>query len=244
MKLDKRTVIVTGASSGIGLALCKAYLGRGFNVVGNARTMDRLKGAAKALGSPENFLMVEGDIGNPSTSKRLFEQAIGRFGKVDILINNAGIFIAKPITDYTTEDLDNLVNTNLKGFFYASQQAALHMVKNKNGHIVNVTASIALQPIASVPAVIPILIKGGINQATKALALELAPHNIKVTAVAPGIVDTPLYSKDMHGFLNTLQPMARIGTTKEITDAVLYLTDAEFTTGIILPVDGGMSSGK
>jgi NAD(P)-dependent dehydrogenase (short-subunit alcohol dehydrogenase family) len=118
------------------------------------------------------------------------------------------------------------------------------MVARKTGHIISITASIALQPNQSVPAVLPVLVKGGINQATKALALELAAHNVQVTAVAPGIVDTPLYTKDMHGFLNTLQPVGRIGTTQEIVDAVLYLSDSSFTTGIVLPVDGGMSSGK
>ncbi len=118
------------------------------------------------------------------------------------------------------------------------------MVPRKSGHIINITASIASQPLHNVPASLPILIKGGINQATKALALELAPHNIKVSAVAPGIIDTPLYRQEMHGFLNTLQPAGRIGTTREIADAVLYLTRAEFTTGIVLPVDGGMTSGR
>lgn len=244
MTANTRTVIITGASSGIGLALAKAYLQRGFNVVGNARTRDRLLTAAHHLGSPAHFLPVEGDIGDAATATRLFEQAIARFGKVDILINNAGIFNAKPFTDYSSAELDDLINTNLKGFVYPSQQAAAHMSQHKQGHIVNITASIALQPNINVPAALPILIKGGINHATKALALELAPHNIKVTAVAPGIIDTPLYTSDMHGFLNTMQPAGRMGTTQEIVDAVLYLTDAEFTTGIVLPVDGGMSSGK
>lgn len=240
MQSKKKTVVITGASSGIGLALCGAYLGRGYNVVGNSRTIERLKAAALSLGSPDNFLLVAGDIGLPATAERIFEQGIKRFGKIDILINNAGIFIAKPLLDYTSEDLDSLISTNLKGFFYASQQAAEH----KNGHIVNITASISMQPLSGVPAAVPILIKGGINQATKALALELAPYNIKVTAVAPGIIDTPLYTKDMHEFLNGLQPLARIGSTQDIAAAVLYLTDAEFTTGITLAVDGGMTSGK
>lgn len=244
MKLEKRTVVVTGASSGIGRALCSAYLNRGFNVIGNGRSIERLNSAALFLGSPDNFLLVAGDIGLPATAKRIFKEGIDRFGKIDILINNAGIFIAKPLVDYTCKDLDDLINTNLKGFFYASRQAAEHMISHKNGHIVNITASISMQPLSGVPATIPILIKGGINQATKALALELAPHNVKVTAVAPGIIDTPLYTKDMHEFLNTLQPLARIGSTQDIVAAVLYLTDAEFTTGIILPVDGGMTSGR
>ncbi|MBI3902448.1 MAG: SDR family oxidoreductase [Nitrosomonadales bacterium] len=244
MYTNNRTVVITGASSGIGFALAEAYLKRGFNVVGNARTQDRLKSAAAKLGNPDKFLLVEGDIADPATAKKLFERAIAKFGKVDVLVNNAGIFNAKPFTQYTSDDLDNLVNTNLKGFVYATQAAASHMSARKQGHIISITASIAAQPNVNVPATLPILIKGGINHATKALALELAADNVKVTAVAPGIVDTPLYTPDMHDFLKTLQPAGRIGTTKEIVDAVLYLSDAEFTTGVVLPVDGGMSAGK
>ncbi|MBT2325878.1 SDR family NAD(P)-dependent oxidoreductase [Variovorax paradoxus] len=244
MKSQSKTVVITGASSGIGLALAGAYLQRGDNVVGNARSTERLQEAAASLGSPANFLGVAGDVADPAVGDALIKQAVERFGQVDVLINNAGIFNAKPFVEYTQAEVEALVNTNLKGFFYPSQAAARHMVARKSGHIINITASIALQPNQSVPAVLPVLIKGGINQATKALALELAPHNIQVTAVAPGIVDTPLYTKDMHGFLNTLQPAGRIGTTREIVDAVLYLSDANFTTGIVLPVDGGMSSGK
>lgn len=241
---SNRTVVITGASSGIGLGLAAAYLKRGFNVVGNARTEARLRTAAATLGNPANFLAVAGDIADAATAKKLFERAIDKFGKVDILVNNAGIFNAKPFTAYTTEELDSLIDTNLKGFFHATQQAAAHMTQRKQGHIVSITASIAAQPNVNVPAALPILIKGGINHATKALALELAPFNIKVNAVAPGIIDTPLYTSDMHGFLNTMQPAGRIGSVKDVADAVLYLTDAEFTTGIVLPVDGGMSSGK
>lgn len=242
--MNAKTVVVTGASSGIGLALAKAYLENGFNVVGNARNHARLEIARRELGSPENLLMVEGDIGQPETAERLFAAAIERFGRVHILVNNAGIFNAKAFVEYSPTELHALVSTNLNGFVYASQQAARHMISDKGGHIINITASIALQPLGNVPAVVPILIKGGLNQATKALALELAPHNVKVSAVAPGIVDTPLYSKDMHGFLNTLQPLGHMGTTRDIVDAVLYLTRAEFTTGVVLPVDGGMSSGR
>jgi NAD(P)-dependent dehydrogenase (short-subunit alcohol dehydrogenase family) len=220
------------------------YIERGFNVVGNARTLERLQAAHRALGSPERFEMVEGDVGRPSTARTVFARAIDRFGQVDILVNNAGIFNAKPFIDYSTEDIDALVATNLRGFVYFSQAAAAHMIVRRQGHILSVTASIALQPLDRVPAALPILIKGGINQATKALALELAPYNVKVSAVAPGIIDTPLYPKDLHGFLTTLQPAARIGTTREIADAVRYLTDAEYTTGVVLPVDGGMTAGK
>ena len=238
------TVVITGASSGIGLGLAQAYLERGFNVVANARTDERLAAAATQLGNPARFLGVAGDIGRRDTAQQLIDRAVERFGKVDVLINNAGIFNAKPFVDYTEEELDQLVATNLKGFVYASQAAARHMVARRQGHIVNITASIALQPNQQVPALLPVLIKGGINTATRALALELAPHNVKVNAVAPGIVDTPLYTPEQHGFLNGLSPAGRIATVREIADAVLYLTSADFTTGVVLPVDGGMSTGK
>jgi NAD(P)-dependent dehydrogenase (short-subunit alcohol dehydrogenase family) len=244
MKTQAKTIVITGASSGIGLALARAFLERGDNVVGNARTAERLQEAAVSLGSPDNFLGVAGDVADPAVGTTLVQRAVERFGQVDVLINNAGIFNAKPFVEYTPDELEALVNTNLKGFVYASQAAARHMIERKAGRIISITASIASAPNQSVPALLPVLVKGGIDHATKALALELAPHNIQVTAVAPGIVDTPLYTKDMHGFLNTLQPAGRIGTTQEIVDAVLYLSGAGFTTGIVLPVDGGMGAGK
>jgi NAD(P)-dependent dehydrogenase (short-subunit alcohol dehydrogenase family) len=245
MSTINKTVVITGASSGIGFALAEKYLKRGYNVVGNARTAERLQTAAEKLGNPANFLLVEGDIAKPATAKNLFAQAIAKFGKVDILVNNAGIFLAKPIGDYTEDDLESIVGTNLKGFFYPSQQAAAHMAKNKQGHIVTITASIAIQPNAKVPALLPVLIKGGLNQATRALALELAYSNVKVTAVAPGIIDTPMHSTDegTRAFFKTLAPSARTGVTKDVVDAVLYLTEAQFTTGVVLAVDGGSSAG-
>ncbi|MFC5302866.1 SDR family NAD(P)-dependent oxidoreductase [Azospira restricta] len=244
MNSNHRTVVITGASSGIGLGLAEAFLSQGYNVVGNARTDERLAIAAAHLDHSPRFLGVAGDIGERTTAQRVIDRAVERFGAVDVLVNNAGIFIAKPFAEYTEEELDALIATNLKGFVYASQAAAAHMIGRKRGHIVNITASIALQSNIGVPAALPVLIKGGINQATRALALELSPHNIRVNAVAPGIVDTPLYTPDMHGFLNSLAPAGRIGKVSEIADAVLYLSNADFTTGVILPVDGGMSSGK
>jgi len=239
-----KTVIVTGASSGIGFAIARSMLERGENVVGNARTVERLATAASQFGPTDRFLAVAGDVADPATAKRLFAEAIGRFGQVDVLVNNAGIFIAKAFTEYSTEDLDALIGTNLRGFFHVTQEAARHMTARKQGHIVNITAGIAQQPNAAVPALLPILIKGGLNHATRALALELAPHNVQVNAVAPGIVDTPLYTSDMHGFLATLQPTGRIGRPQDVADAVHYLIDSNFTTGIVLPVDGGMSAGR
>jgi NAD(P)-dependent dehydrogenase (short-subunit alcohol dehydrogenase family) len=242
--MSTKTVVITGASSGIGFAIAEAYLKKGYNVVGNGRTQDRLDEAAKKLGNPQNFVGVAGDISKPATAKELFKQAKSRFGKVDILINNAGIFIAKPITAYTDDDLDQLIDTNLKGFFFPTREAVDHMSENKSGHIVNITASIAIQPNINVPASLAILIKGGIDHATKALSLELTPFNIKVSSVAPGVIDTPMHPIENHPFLKSLHPSGELGSTKDIVDAVMYLAEAQFTTGIVLPVDGGSSSGK
>ena len=240
-----QTVIVTGASSGLGFAIAEAYLKRGYNVVGNARTLDRLETAAAKLGNPGNFLLVAGDIAQPDTAKALFERAIAAFGKVDILINNAGIFIPKAIGDYSEADVNAIVGTNLMGFFYPSQAAATHMSANGSGHIVTITASIAMQPNIKVPALLPVLIKGGLNHATRGLALELVPFNVKVNAVAPGIIDTPLHNKDegTQAFLKALSPSGTIGSPKDVVDAVLYLTDSSFTSGSVMAVDGGSTAG-
>lgn len=245
MNAINKTVLITGASSGIGYALAEEYLKRGFNVVGNARTAERLQAAADKLGNPPQFLQVAGDIAQPATAKTLFAQAISTFGKVDILINNAGIFIPKPVADYTDDDVDAMVSTNLKGFFYPSREAAQHMAANKRGQIVTITASVSIQPNARVPALLPVLIKGGLNNATRALALELAASNVRVNAVAPGIIDTPLHATDegTRNFLKTLSPTGEIGSTKDVVDAVLYLTDSQFTTGAVMTVDGGATAG-
>ena len=241
----KKTVIVTGASSGIGLAITQAYLARGYNVVGNARTLARLESAAEQLGHPANFLMVPGDIALPSTAAALFERAVAAFGKVDILINNAGIFIAKPIGEYTEDDLESIISTNLKGFFYPSREAAAHMRANNDGHIVTITAGIAMQPNAKVPALLPVLIKGGLNSATQGLAIELATSNVRVNAVAPGIIATPMHGTDegTTAFLKSLAPNGAMGSTQDIVDAVLYLTDSTFTSGTVMAVDGGAAAG-
>jgi NAD(P)-dependent dehydrogenase (short-subunit alcohol dehydrogenase family) len=243
MNTAPRTIVITGASSGIGLALAEAYLKRGDNVVGNARTAERLDSAAASLGHPANFVGVAGDVAKPETADALFRTAVERFGKADVLINNAGIFIAKPFQEYTPEDVERLVDTNLKGFFYPSQRAARLMVANGGGHIVNITASVAIQPNAKAPAVLPVLVKGGLNAATRALALELAPHNVKVTAIAPGIIDTPLHPEGSREFLAGLQPTGAIGKVADIVGAVMYMTGASFTTGVVLSVDGGATAG-
>jgi NAD(P)-dependent dehydrogenase (short-subunit alcohol dehydrogenase family) len=244
---SNQTVIVTGASSGIGLAIAKAYLDRGYNVVGNARSLDRLEAAAAKLGNPANFLPVPGDIALPATAAALFEKAIAAFGKVDILINNAGIFIAKPLADYSKAEIEAVIDTNIKGFLYPSQQAAAHMAKNKSGHIVTITASLAMQPTAKVPSIMAILAKGGLNSATRGLAIELAGSGVQVNAVAPGIILTPLHGAPDEGtqdFLKKLSPSGKVGDTQDIVDAVLYMTDSKFTSGTVLPIDGGSAAGN
>jgi len=245
MSTSKKTIVVTGASSGIGFAIAEAYLKLGHNVVGNARTLDRLQDAAKQWGNPANFLPVAGDIAKPETAKAIFEQAIAKFGKVDVLVNNAGIFIPKRVTEYTEEDVNAIVSTNLHGFFYPSQQAAAHMEKNKDGHIVNITASIAMQPNVKVSALLPVLIKGGLNEATRGLALELAASNVRVNAVAPGIIRTPMHGtfEDVREFYNTLSPSGKTGTTDDVVNAVLYLTESSFVSGTVMAVDGGSTAG-
>ncbi|AOE60470.1 SDR family oxidoreductase [Pseudomonas corrugata] len=243
MSLNK-TVIITGASSGIGLGLVKAFLDRGYNVVGNARSRSGLDDAAGQLDHSARFIGVAGDIAAPATSTQLIAQAIEAFGAVDGLVNNAGFFLPKPFVDYSPQDLESLLDTNLKGLVYASQAAAAHMIGRRQGFIINISAAVALQPNIQVPAALPVLIKGGVNQMTRALALELSPYNIKVNAVAPGIIDTPMHDPAHREFLNHLAPAGRVGTIGEIAEAVLYLAGADFTTGAVLPVDGGMSTGK
>ncbi|MDQ0008670.1 NAD(P)-dependent dehydrogenase (short-subunit alcohol dehydrogenase family) [Luteibacter jiangsuensis] len=240
----RQTVIVTGASSGLGFAIAKAFLGLGYNVVGNGRSQARLDEAAIALGNPDRFLAVAGDIALRDTAERLFDHAIEAFGQVDVLVNNAGIFIAKPFAEYTTDEIDTLIDTNLRGFIYPSQVAARHMSARKSGHIVNITASLGLQPDRNVPSALPVLIKGGLNDVTRGLAIELSPYNVKVSAVAPGIIETPMHAPETHGFLSGLNPMGRLGRPEDIAEAVVYLVTSNFTNGVVLPVDGGSSAGR
>lgn len=243
MNTHTRTAIVTGASSGIGFAIAEAFLSRGYNVIGNARTTQRLEAAAARLGDPANFIPVAGDIGDSAVARELFDTAIARFGAVDILVNCAGAFIAKPVGAYTEEDFRALIDTNLNGFFFPSQLAARHMSANGTGHIINITASIAMQPNVRVPSVIPALVKGGINAATRSLALELAASNVLVNAIAPGVIDTPLHEPGAVEQYRALAPTGAVGNTKDVVDAVLYLVDSRFVTGVVMPIDGGSTAG-
>jgi NAD(P)-dependent dehydrogenase (short-subunit alcohol dehydrogenase family) len=236
---SSKTVVITGASSGIGLALATAFAGNGARVVANARRATQ----AQTLKPSSNLKIVDGDIASPDVAARVIEAAEA-FGGIDLLVNNAGIFISKPFTQYTIEDVAALVSTNLTGFFHVTQHAVRRMQARKSGHVVTITTSLADQPIVGVPASIPILTKGGLNAVTKALAIEYATDGIRFNAVAAGIIDTPMHKPESHGFLRQLHPIARLGTTAEIADAVIYLDRAPFVSGEVLHVDGGAHAGK
>ncbi|WP_052282608.1 SDR family NAD(P)-dependent oxidoreductase [Kluyvera genomosp. 1] len=244
--MKTQSVIVTGASSGIGFAIAQAFLQRGDNVIANARTLADLQKAAKQLGSPDNLLLVAGDIALPETAQTLFAQAEERFGQVDVLVSNAGVFISKPVTDYSEHDVETMLAVNMKGFFYPAQQAAEHMRAHGGGHIIAITAAIAMQPNIHVPALLPIMVKGGLNQAVKGLALELADSGIMVNAVAPGIIATPMHAQDPQTLeaLKTMAPTHQVGNVQDIVSAVMYLADSQFVTGSIMAVDGGSTAGK
>jgi len=236
----KQTAVITGASSGIGLGLTKAFLAEGFNVVANARRVT----SAGTLTPSDDLLLVDGDVGNPSTAYNLINTAEQRFGTLDVLINNAGIFVPKPFVEYTAEDFQRVVATNLAGFFYVSQQAIRHMQQNGGGQIINISTTLAQQPIAGVRAALTSLTKGGLDSVTRGLAIEYAAQGIRVNAVAPGIVDTPMHKPENHESLKHLHPIARLATVQEIVDAALFLVRASFITGEVIYVDGGAQAGK
>ena len=237
---QKKTAIVTGASQGIGAGLVEAFLKLGYNVVGNSRNISKTNPFPVSV----NLALVDGDIGDPKTAARIVDTAISRFGQVDVLINNAGIFIPKPFTEYTTEDLNALVSTTLGGFLYVSQLSVKQMLRQKTGSIVNISTTFVDQPIAGVSAAVQIMTKGGLDAVTRALAIEYAKQGIRVNTVALGAINTPMHKPETHEFLKELHPIGRMGEVKEVVDAVLFLIDATFTTGEILHVDGGAHAGK
>jgi NAD(P)-dependent dehydrogenase (short-subunit alcohol dehydrogenase family) len=236
----RKTVIVTGASQGIGACLVKTFLERGYNVVATARSMEK-----SGFQASEQLALVEGDIGEASAAKTIAETTIERFGGIDTLVNNAGIFFTKPFPDYTTEDAKKLFSTNLYGFIYLSQRVVVQMLQQKEGgSVVSITASLADHPIAGVTASVPMITKGGIESISKNLAMEYAKEGIRFNAVAPGTVDTPLHQDNPKDFLRTRSPMGSISDAQEIVDAVVFLAEAPHITGEVLHVDGGSHVGK
>ena len=241
MSGPRKTAIVTGASQGIGAAIVRALLERSFNVV---VTSYKFTQSAETAAS-DRVALVDGDIGSPATAARVAEMAISRFASIDALVNNAGIIIHKPFTDYTPDDFKSLVSTNLGGFLYLTQLAIKQMLSQKTGgSIVTITAALARNPIRGVTASVSMITKGGLETITRHLAMEYAKDNIRVNAVAPGVVLTALQKGASEEVLESRSPMGRPSTVNDIADAVMYLTDADTVTGDILYVDGGSHFGR
>jgi NAD(P)-dependent dehydrogenase (short-subunit alcohol dehydrogenase family) len=235
MSNSRKVAIVTGASQGIGAGLVKAFHDRDYRVVANSRSI-------KPSSDPD-VLAIAGDISDRAVAERIVKEALERFGRIDTLVNNAGIFVAKPFTAYTVEDYANVLATNLHGFFHITQLAVAEMEKQRSGHIVNITTTLAEYAIDGVPSVLASLTKGGLNAATKSLAIEYAKRGVRVNAVAPGVIKTPMHAPETHEVLASLHPIGRMGDISDVADAVLFLESAGFVTGEILHVDGGQSAG-
>ncbi|WP_417362917.1 SDR family NAD(P)-dependent oxidoreductase [Gallaecimonas pentaromativorans] len=235
MSHPNKVAVITGASQGIGAALVKAYRQAGFSVVASSRSI--------GPSSDPYIVTVAGDIAEPATAERIFSEGVARFGRIDTLVNNAGIFTAKPFTQFSLEDWQGNIATNLAGFYHVTQRAVAQMEKQGSGHVVQITTSLVDQPIKGVPSVLASLTKGGLNAATKSLAIEYAASGVRVNAVSPGVIKTPMHPKENHDFLGALHPLGRMGEIDEIVEAVLFLENAAFVTGEILHVDGGQSAG-
>jgi NAD(P)-dependent dehydrogenase (short-subunit alcohol dehydrogenase family) len=241
MMNETKTVIVTGASQGIGACLVKTFLGRGYSVVANSRNITK----SGAFVPSSKLALIDGNIAERATAAKIAKSAISKFKSIDALVNNAGIFFSKPFTDYTTEDFKALSSINLEGFIYITQLAIKQMLAQKNGgSIVSITTTMAEHPIAGVNASVPMITKGGLEAITRSLAMEYAKDGIRVNAVAPGVVDTPMHRNDPEDFLKSLSPLGRLVDAQDIADAVLYLTEARQVTGEVLRVDGGAHVGK
>jgi len=235
MSNSKKTVVITGASQGLGEGMVKAFRELGYNIVATSRSI-------KPSNDPQ-ILTIAGDIGDPATAQRVISEGVARFGRIDTLVNNAGIFVAKPFTAYTPEDYAAVLSVNLNGFFYITQLAIAEMEKQGKGHVVNITTSLVDHAIDGVPSVLASLTKGGLNAATKSLAIEYAKRGIRVNAVSPGIIKTPMHGAETHAALGALHPVGHMGEVDDIAQAVVYLDNANFVTGEILHVDGGQSAG-
>jgi NAD(P)-dependent dehydrogenase (short-subunit alcohol dehydrogenase family) len=236
MSTSQKVVVVTGASQGIGAEVVKAFRKLDYRVVATSRSI-------KPSEDP-NILTVAGDIGDPETAQRVISEGVAKFGRIDTLVNNAGIYIGKPFTENTREDYAAVMNVNMAGFYYITQLAIAEMEKHASGHVVSVTASVVDQAISGVYSVLAALTKGGLNAATKSLAIEYAKKGIRVNAVAPGVIKTPMHPAEYHDMLDGLHPLGRMGEMSDITNAILFLDSAPFITGEILHVDGGQSAGR
>ena len=237
---EQPVAIVTGASSGIGLGVTQALLERGWRVVATSRTISK----SKDLKPSPNLVLVDGEVSKKETAVKVVEAALKHFDRIDLLVNNAGIFIPKPFTDYTEEDYNLVMNTNVASFFFMTQQVIPQMNKQNSGHVVNISAVLADQPSGAVPALLAVLSKSPMSAVSKALALEYAANNIRFNTVSPGNINTPMHAKDNHAALAKFHPLARMGEISDIVDAVVYLQNATFVTGENIRVDGGVHAGR
>src|SRR5882724_5097003 len=234
----KKTAIVTGAQQGVGVGLVEGFLQAGYSVVATSLQVSH------SLTASASLVLIDGDIGKRETAAKAVEAAITRFGTIDVLVNNAGIFYVKPFTEFTADDFNALASTNLLGFLYITQLTVKQMLKQKTGNVVTITGALADNPIAGINASVSMITKGGLNTVTRSLAIEYAKEGIRFNAVAPGVVDTQLHKDNPKDFLKTLQPIGKIAEVKDIVDAVLYIAQAEQVTGEVLHVDGGAHSGR
>lgn len=236
MSKSQKVVVVTGASQGIGAEVVTAFRNIDYRIVATSRSIKP--------SDDENVLSIAGDIGDPATARRVISEAITRFGRIDTLVNNAGIYIGKPFTEHTPEDYAAVMNVNMAGFYHITQLAIAEMEKRAGGHVVTVTASIDHAAISGIYSVLAALTKGGLNAATKSLAIEYARKGIRVNAVAPGIIKTPMHAPETFEMLGAFHPIGRMGEASDIANAILFLDAAPFVTGEILHVDGGQSAGR
>jgi NAD(P)-dependent dehydrogenase (short-subunit alcohol dehydrogenase family) len=235
MSAERKVAVITGASQGIGAGLVRGFLDRGYQVVANSRSIQP--------DASTGVLSVAGDIADAAVAERVIGEAVARFGRVDTLVNNAGIFIAKPFIEYTEDDFARVLSVNLAGFFHVTQRAVRQMLTQGSGHVVNLTTTLVGQPVKEVPSALASLTKGGLDAVTRSLAIEYADRGIRVNAVAPGIIKTPMHPPETRAALAALHPLGRMGEIEEIVDAVLYLESAGFVTGETLHVDGGAHAG-
>jgi NAD(P)-dependent dehydrogenase (short-subunit alcohol dehydrogenase family) len=236
---EHQTAIVTGASSGIGLGIAQALLDRGFRVVANSRKITQ----SKELKPSANLILVDGDIGKKDTAIRVADAAIGHFGHIDLLVNSAGIYIPKPFTEYTPEDFEKMIGTNVAGYFFITQQAVSQMRKQKSGHIVGISTVLTDQPLAGAPISLPVLTKSTIPAFSRALSMEYVKDGIRVNTISVGVVDTPLHANDDHEMLKKLSPIPRLVQVSEIVDALFYLQSAPMVNGENIRIDGGAHAG-
>ena len=237
--MSGRVAIVTGASSGIGLGITRALLERGYRVVANSRTI----GDSKNLPPSASLVLVDGDIGKKETCTKVADATVQHFGRIDLLVNNAGIYLPKPFTEYTPEDFERMISTNIAGYFFVTQQAVVHMRKRRSGHVVGISTMLTDQPLAGAPISLPVITKSTIPAFSRALAMEYVADGIRANTISPGVVDTPMHANDDHESLKKLHPIPRLVQISEIVDALLYLESAPMVNGENIRIDGGAHAG-